>query len=201
MEMMDEPVVVDARQRYLHEFWAAERRKTHMEMGPSVTRRNISVGMIALGLEIETRARLSERLGDVAFEMSDAKHVASTLRDLLRTVGIADQVRDEYDRQVRSLIADDAVPASSQPRSGASSLAGAAQLAALASAAFAQPHDARSEPDTGAWPGEDNANELVERALGLESAIGSEAEPADEGDIRHAGSTPDPDWYDGGARS
>jgi hypothetical protein len=130
---MSQPIVADARTRYLEEY-----------VNDGGDTFYISVGMIALGLEIETRARMSERLGDALFESSLQEQIASTLRDLLNSVGIADQVHDEYMRQVNRLNpqppkTSTSGPGVSQPRSGASSLADAVARTAASSAGAGRP--------------------------------------------------------------
>lgn len=89
-EMNDTPIVVDAHQRFLSGY---EPLMDHP----------LSVGMIALGLVVETHARLAERLGDDAFESRIGSHVASSLRNALDAVGMRDDVLIEYDRQVASI--------------------------------------------------------------------------------------------------
>lgn len=88
---MDEPIVVDAHQRYL-----AQQR--HLSRGEGTER----MGMIAVGLAIETHARIAERFGDDAFDERIGSHIAASLRNALDTVGIRDFVLDEYARQVAS---------------------------------------------------------------------------------------------------
>ena len=90
--MSELPVVVDARTRYLQRY------------GPTFAS-SFHCGMIALGIELETRARIVEGVGSSAFEVSVATHIASTLRDLLSVVGIRDQVDQEYSQQVKDLYA------------------------------------------------------------------------------------------------
>jgi len=107
--MSELPVVVDARNRYLQRY------------GPTF-QSSFHCGQVALGLELETRARIVEGVGSSAFEVSVATHIASTLRDLLSVVGIRDDVLDEYERQVRDIRtygADDAADSIWTPASGA----------------------------------------------------------------------------------
>jgi hypothetical protein len=107
--MSDQPIVVDARSQYLQTL-------KHRLYGEDYFREGINCGLIALGLELETRARMIERVGDIAFEVSVATHVASALRNALDEVGIRDQVLERYDEMVKALATDahGGAPASSR---------------------------------------------------------------------------------------
>ena len=59
-------------------------------------------GMIALGCELETHARLCEDVGGVLLDDSLQSHVASALRATLQAVMIADDVTMTYNQLVKS---------------------------------------------------------------------------------------------------
>jgi len=87
---MDVPIVIDAHQRYLNQY-------------PLLGRKGITVGMLALGLAVETHARIAERLGDDVFEVRIGSHVASSLRNALDVLGIRENVLSIYDDQVKMI--------------------------------------------------------------------------------------------------
>lgn len=157
-------------------------------------------GMIALGLEMETTARTSERFGHLFSDSQLAHHVADELRALLKRVGIYDDVIDEYSRMVNALHPSPSVsPVSSLLDISRVSQPGAVLHTAADSPTSDPPQAQLSFDSASSLPSADkNPPQLAPHAL-HERAIGSPGIAANEAYRPHEQSSGDRGQYDADA--
>jgi len=175
-EMLEQPILKDPIMEYramlgMREGSDADDRETWFHRG-----------MLAMGLVLETHARMHESVRGIELEDTHNSTVASALRSAVQSAGIANEVESTYDKLIErrrlseqetevvrppSLRTDDAWPGASQHGSVSSGALwpGEAELArrSASSAAAGSPPAQLSFDSGGVLPGEDSLRELAAR--------------------------------------